>query len=184
MIGLRHRAGTAARIRPRSIAGALGVTLSVLLAAAAPASAQVPAPAQHFGFTPGEHRQLADWSQLTAYYEALAAASPRVRVDTIGRTGLGAPFVMVTVTSPQNMARLGEIRDVQLRLADPRRIGGEAELERLKERARSVVLITHGIHATEVGSSQSAANLLHRLASADDERTRAILDNVVLLDIP
>jgi hypothetical protein len=148
------------------------------------ARAQVPTPASHFGFDIGADRKLADWKQLTAYYEKLAKTSPRVKVDTIGKTTLGAPFVMLTVTSPQNHARLRELHDIQMRLSDPRRVSNDAELQRLMDAGRSIVLITHGIHATEVGSSQSAARLLHRLATSNDEKIREILDNVVLLNIP
>jgi len=149
------------------------------------ASAQaVPTPREHFGFDLGEHRRLADWNQLTAWYEKLAAASPRVKVDTIGTTTLGRPFVMLTITSAANHARLAELRGIQLRLADPRRVTGGAELERLLDAGRTVVLITHGIHATEVGGAQTAARLAWKLASSDDPRIREILDNVILLDIP
>ncbi|MEQ9569589.1 MAG: M14 family metallopeptidase, partial [Longimicrobiales bacterium] len=159
-------------------------TALALLALAAPGRAQVPTPASVLGFQPGSERQLADWNELTGYYEALARASDRVVVDTLGLTTDGRPFVMLTVTSPANHARLDALHDIQMRLADPRRIGGRAELERLLDDGRTVVLITHGIHATEVGSSQSAANLLYRLASSDEDRVREILDNVILLNIP
>lgn len=154
------------------------------LALASAAAAQVPAPAAHFGFEIGADRKLADWKQLTSYFEQLARTSPRVKVDTIGRTTMGAPFVMLTVTSPENHARMSELHDIQLRLSDPRRVNGEAELQRLLDAGRTVVLITHGIHSTEVGSTQSAARLLHRLATSDDPKIREILDNVILLNIP
>ncbi|HSM59721.1 MAG TPA: M14 family zinc carboxypeptidase, partial [Longimicrobiales bacterium] len=144
----------------------------------------VPTPRQHFGFDIGEDRKLADWNQLTSYYEKLAQTSQRVTVDTLGTTTRGRPFVMVTVTSPANHARLDELHDIQMRLADPRRISGEAELQRLLDQGRTVALITHGIHATEVGGSQTAARLLWRLATSDDPEILEILDNVILLDIP
>jgi len=156
--------------------------LSLLLATSA--AAQVPTPAEHFGFEIGTDRKLADWKQLTSFYEQLAKTSPRVKVDTIGRTTMNAPFVMLTVTSPENQARLRELHDIQLRLSDPRRVNSEAELQRLLDAGRTVVLITHGIHATEVGSSQAAARLLHRLATSNDPKIREILDNVILLNIP
>jgi len=162
------------------------VTALVLLATwAGGAHAQgVPTPESHFGFEIGAHRKLADWGQLTAYYEKLARSSPRVRVDTLGPTTVGQPFVMLTVTSPENHARLDELHAVQMRLSDPSGVSGEEELERLLEAGRTVVLITHGIHATEVGGSQMAARLAWRLASSDDPRILEILDNVILLDIP
>ncbi|NIT94815.1 MAG: hypothetical protein GWM91_04900, partial [Actinobacteria bacterium] len=54
----------------------------------------------------------------------LAEVSAALAVDTLGRTTLERPFVVVTVTAPANMARLGEIRVNQARLADPRVLGG------------------------------------------------------------
>jgi hypothetical protein len=160
-------------------------TVALAVLAGSPADAQqIPTPVSHFGFDLGEHRKLADWVELTSYYEKLAETSQRVSVDTLGTTTMGRPFVMLTITSPDNHARLDELHDIQMRLADPRRVGSEEELERLFQQGRTVVLITHGVHATEVGGSQTAARLAHRLASADDPKTLEILENVILLQIP
>jgi hypothetical protein len=157
----------------------------VVLLASVPLEAQsVPTPREHFGFDIGEDRKLADWGELTAYFERLARASPRVMVDTLGPTTVGNPFVMLTITSPANHARLDEFHDIQMKLADPRLITSDEELERLFDVGRSVVLITQGIHATEVGASQMSANLAYELASSDSEKVLEILDNVILLQIP
>jgi len=144
----------------------------------------VPAPVEHFGFEIGEDRKLADWGALTSYFEVLAETSPRVVVDTLGPTTVGNPFVMLTITSPENHARLEELHEIQMKLADPRQISGEAELERLLDEGKTVVLITQGIHATEVGASQMSANLAYELASSDSEKIQEILDNVILIQIP
>ncbi len=162
----------------------LSAFVAVAVASTSTAAQTVPTPRQHFGFEIGTDRKLADWNQLTAYYEILAKTSPRVIVDTLGTTTKGRPFVMVTVTSEANQARLDELHEVQMKLADPRRVSGEAELQRLLDEGRTVVLITHSIHATEVGGSQMAARMLWRLATSDDPEIREILDNVILLDIP
>ena len=155
------------------------------LAAVGFLSAQdVPTPESHFGYEIGSEQTLANWTELTVYYEVLANASGRVKVDTLGLTTMGQPFVMVTVTSEENQNRLSELHDIQMRLADPRRVSGEEELQELIAVGRTVVLITHGIHSTEVGGPQTAARLLYRLASSNEERVREILDNVILLDIP
>ena len=155
------------------------------LAAVGLLSAQnVPTPESHFGYEIGSEQSLANWTELTAYYEVLAQTSERVKVDTLGLTTMGQPFVMVTVTSEENQNRLSELHDIQMRLADPRRVSGDEELQDLIAAGRTVVLITHGIHSTEVGGAQTAARLLYRLASSNEERVREILDNVILLDIP
>lgn len=156
------------------------------LAIAAPdAHAQtVPAPVDHFGFEIGSDRMLADWNDLTAYYEVLAESSDRIVVDTLGMTTDDRPFVMLTITSPENHARLDELHAIQMKLADPRTIADDAELEMLLDEGRSVVLITQGIHATEVGASQMSANLAYELASSDSDQVQQILDEVILLQIP
>jgi hypothetical protein len=144
----------------------------------------VPTPREHFGFDIGEDRVLAEWDALTSYYEALGKTSRRVLVDTLGLSTAGQPFVMLTITSPANLARLEELRDIQLRLADPRRVADDVELERLLDQGKTVVLVTQGIHATEVGASQMSANLAYELATSQDPRILEILDNVIVLQIP
>jgi hypothetical protein len=160
-------------------------TLLLVLAGMPTLAAQdVPTPKSHFGFEIGEDRMLADWGQLTSYFEKLALTSDRVRVDTLGASTLGKPFIMLTVTSAGNHARLEELREIQLKLADPRRVRGAVELESLLEEGKTVVLVTHGIHATEVGGPQMAARLMYRMASSTDQEVQGILENVVFLDIP
>src|SRR5690606_3868319 len=161
------------------------LTALLVIGAAAPAGAQrVPTPREHFGFEIGADRKLANWTHLRAYSKALARTSPRVPIGTLSPATKGQPFVMLTITSPENHARLRELREVQLKLADPRTVRGPEELERLLDTGRTIVLITHQIHSTEVGSGQVAARLAHRLASSDEPRVREILDNVILLQIP
>ena len=172
-----HRVLTGSGLTPAAV-GLTFATAGVLSAQ------EVPTPESYFGYEIGSERSLANWTELTAYYEVLAHASDRVKVDTLGLTTMGQPFVMVTVTSEENQERLAELHDIQMRLADPRRVSGDEELQELFAAGRTVVLITHGIHSTEVGGPQTAARLLYRLASSDEERIREILDNVILLDIP
>ncbi len=148
------------------------------------AAQTVPTPREHFGFDIGADRELANWDGLTSYFERLAQTSPRVTVDTLGLATAGSPFVMLTITSPANHARLEELREIQRRLADPRLVESDADLERLLADGRTVVLITQGIHATEVGASQMSASLAYELATSSEARILEILDNVVILQIP
>ena len=155
-----------------------------LVAVSLLAAQSVPTPRSFFGFEIGDERKMANWTALTSYYEKLAETSQRVTVDTLGATTMGRPFVMLTITSEENQARIDELHSIQMKLSDPRRVSGEEELSRLLDTGRTVVLITHAIHSTEVGGAQTAARLAHRLASSDDLKVREILDNVILLDIP
>ena len=157
----------------------------LMLLAIMPLSAQgIPEPADYFGFEIGEDRKLADWEQLTGWYELLAARSDRVILDTLGETTWGLPYIMLTVTSSDNHARLDELREIQLKLADPRLISGPAELESLLDRGKTVAMVTEGIHATEVGGPMMNARMVHRLATSNDEKVREILENVILVNVP
>ena len=160
--------------------------LALLLCAAAalPAvSADVPTPESVLGFSVGEDRKLADWTQIVGYFQKLAATSPRVKVENVGPTTEGNPFLVVTITSEANMARLEEIRRANLRLADPRTLS-EDDARALIESGKTIVALNHGIHSTEVGASQTSMETAYALATGQDPDTLDILDKTVIVMLP
>ncbi len=162
------------------------IALLWLAAAATPAAAQrrrVPAPASVLGFTPGADRRLAAWDTVVAYVRALAAASDRVKVRELGRTTGGAPFIAVFISSPSNLARLPELREQQRLLSDPR-LAGDAAAERLIAHGKPVVLITAGIHSTEVGGTLATLDVAYRLASGTSPEVLAVLAGTVVILVP
>ena len=138
-------------------------------------------PADFLGFEPGADSVLADWLQVSGYMNGLAQRSRYVRVDTLGRTTEGRPFLLLTITSPANQQRLTEIKQAQALLADPRRLTDTA-LADLRTRQPAVILISNNIHSTEVASSQMGMTLAYRLVT--DPQLRRLLDSVVVLMIP
>src|ERR1700694_326801 len=66
----------------------------------------VPAPRDVIGFTPGDDRKLASWAQIVSYFKQLERASARVKFQELGKTTLGRPFVLATISSPSNLAHL------------------------------------------------------------------------------
>ena len=75
-------------------------------------------PAEVLGFAPGEDRKLASWSQVIDYFEQLDRASDRVIFETLGQTSMGKPFVMATISSAENLARLVESARTDQHLCD------------------------------------------------------------------
>ncbi|HEV2800817.1 MAG TPA: M14 family metallopeptidase [Pyrinomonadaceae bacterium] len=149
----------------------------------------VPAPEDVIGFRVGDDRKLASWSSIVEYFRRLDAASDRVKFEELGKTTLGAPFVMATISAPENLARLAEFKEIQRQLADPRTLlkdGGNADqrARQLIARGKTIVLITCGIHSTEVGSTLSSMTIAHRLASSDDANVRQVLQNTIVLLVP
>ena len=152
------------------------------------AAATVPAPEDVLGFRPGDDRKLASWAQVVEYFRRLDEASPRVKFEELGKTTLGAPFVLATISAPENIERLETYKDIQRHLADPRKFGrgqaGAVKAEGYISNGKTVVLITCGVHSTEVGSYLSGMLIAHRLASSDDAEVRRILDNTIVLLVP
>ncbi len=153
------------------------------------ASAIVPAPAEVLGFTPGDDRKLASWAQTIDYFRRLDAASDRVKFEELGRTTMNVPFVMATISAPENLARLDEYKNIQRQLADPRTLGRNAaerdrRAEELIKRGKTIVLITCGIHSTEVGSHHSSFLIAHRLASSNDAEVQRVLRDTIILLVP
>jgi hypothetical protein len=152
-----------------------------------PASNQtVPAPETTLGFKIGEDRKLAKWDQFLAYFGELAKRSDRFKLDTLGKTTLGRPFVVATISSPENLKRLDEFKEVQRKLSDPRLLANQSELavNELIKAGRTVVVITCSIHSTEVGGTFTATELAYKLTSQNTPEVKQILDNVILLLVP
>ena len=101
-----------------------------------PALSPTPAPETVLGFSPGDDGRLAEWSAVRAYFQVLAAASPRVRLEEVGPTTEGRPFLIATITSAANQSRLEEIRRDNLRLAEPRRLSAEEAARLVEGRSR------------------------------------------------
>ena len=163
--------------RLRSLFCAVALAPAVAFAQAT----RVPSPSEHLGFTVGADRTLADWGQITGYFQRLAAVSPAVHVDTLGPTTSGQPFIVVAVSTPANIARLAEFRVAQAKLADPRRLTPDEE-RRLVASQPSVIFISNNIHGSEIGGSQMAMELAYRLATNDT--LQRYLDREIVLVAP
>ncbi len=144
---------------------------------------RITSPEEAFGFTPGADRKLADWKELVAYYQKLAGESDRIRFEELGKTMEGRPFVMLTVSAPENLAHLAEYKQIVTKLSDPRTTSPQ-EAKSLIARGKTVMIITFNIHSTEIASSQTAAAFAYRMASSTDPDVLNTLKNVILLLIP
>ena len=150
----------------------------------APAAQTVPAPESVLGFKIGTDRKLAKWEQFVTYFNRLAQTSDRIKVDTLGQTTLGRPFIVATISSPENLKQLDALREIQAKLADPRLTSQQPPLSELIQRGKTVVVITCSIHSTEVGGTFTATELAYRLTSSNTPDIQQILENTVILLVP
>ena len=79
-----------------------GSSLVLLMASAcASGEADAPEPADVIGFAPGEDFKLANYAPIAEYFEALAAASDRMRLEQIGESTRGVPLYLAAISTPE-----------------------------------------------------------------------------------
>jgi hypothetical protein len=148
-----------------------------------PYDARVVSPHDHWGYASGRPGHLHRTDELYAYYEALAASSPRVRMEYLGTTEEGNRFALVQVGSEANLARLEQIRDAYHRLADPRRSTAE-EAEALIRELPVIHMVHSGLHSPETGHPEVTPELAYRVAVSEHPMIRQIREGAVLFIMP
>src|SRR5688500_159076 len=150
-----------------------------------PASRTVPTPKVVLGDIAGAPNKLPYSKEVYDYMRRLDAASPRVRVYTIGQTEEGREMIAVAVASEALMNRLDENKANLAKLADPRTINmNDAEAARIAATAAPVYYITGTIHSPEAGAPTALMELAYRLAVDESPYIKHIRDNLITLITP
>lgn len=161
------------------------IFISPLFSQQANAQNKIPAPEDVIGFKPGDDRKLASWSQVVSYFQKLDAASDKMKFEVIGKTTMERPFVFATISTPANLQKLEYYKKINAQLADPRLIkSNDATAKKLVKDGKTIVLITCGVHSTEVGSTLSSMLIAHRLVSSEEPFIKKILEDTIILLVP
>ena len=70
----------------------------------------LPEPEDFAGFEIGSDGNLVRWERIVDYMKQAGAASKRVLTEEVGKTTLGNPFLLMTISSPKNIPRLNQVR--------------------------------------------------------------------------
>ena len=84
------------------------------------ATQAVQEPEEFFGFRLGADGELARYPKVLEYLQHVAGESDRVLYEELGKTTEGNPYVLLKISSPENLARLDRLVEINRRLADPR----------------------------------------------------------------
>lgn len=159
-------AGAASAYDPRPI--------DVLLDQDTQYDAAIPKPEAVLGYELGQIIFTPDMHM--AYNLAVAAASDRVSVETVGHSQFGRPIQRITITSPDNQARLDSIRQTQLGLSQAGASAAPADHP-------VIIQFTHGVHGSEPSSYDAAPMVLYHLAAAQGPEIDRLLDETVIHQI-
>lgn len=139
----------------------------------------VPRPQKILRFDVGEHHTT--YGQMEQVIFAIAKAAPeRVKIYEIGLTNEHRMQYLIAISSPENMARIDDIREQNARLADPRRTTA-AEAAAIAERNPSIAWMAYTIHGNESSSFEAFMQVVYQLAASDEPATLDILKNNVVL---
>ena len=148
-----------------------------------PKAPGVPSPKDVLGYHIGQPKTLTYYADILKYYRALAAASPRVRVMTIGTSDEGRECVVVFVGSEESIANLDRYRGYLGQLADPRPLT-EAQAMEIIGKAKPLYHLIGGLHSGETGPPEMLMELAYRLAADDSPLITEIRDNVIVSITP
>ncbi len=148
-----------------------------------PIAAGVPTPKQFLGYYIGAPKKLTYYDEMVKYYRALAKATPRVRVETIGRSDEGRELVVVWVSSEANLDHLAQNRANLAKLADPRGLSPE-QVHELIANTKPDYHLMGGLHSGETGPPEMLMELVYRLATETSPLIDKIRDNVIVSVTP
>jgi zinc carboxypeptidase len=148
-----------------------------------PKVAGIPSPKDVLGYYIGAPKTLTYYADILKFYRALAAATPRVQVETIGRSDEGRELVVVWVTSEENLKNLAHNRANLAKLADPRGLS-DSEIRQLIETTRPHYHLIGGLHSGETGPPEMLMELVYRLATETSPLITQIRNNVFVSVTP
>lgn len=139
----------------------------------------VPSPKEFFGFNIGDDYQLVNFTQTEAYIKKLAT-SPKAKYIDIGLTEEGRHQFLLVISSPENIRNLEKYRAISQKMAHAEGLSDKEALQLSKE-GKVVVWIDGGLHATETVGIHQLIQTSYELITRDDDETRKILDNDIIL---
>ena len=74
------------------------------------ATATVPTPEQYFGFRIGSDKKLVRWDKIVEYLQAVANGTDRVKFRNLGPTTNGNPFILLEISSAENLRNLDRLK--------------------------------------------------------------------------
>jgi hypothetical protein len=148
-----------------------------------PDSETVVSPSEYLKRIVGAPGELSTVASIYGYFRELARTSPRVRVETIGKSDEGREILLVIVSDDESMRNLEKLKADAAALADPRTTSPE-QAESIISASKPFYFLNAGLHSSETGSPEMVMELAYRLAVSDHPMIQNIRRNVVVLINP
>lgn len=142
----------------------------------------VPTPKQILGYEIGDF--ITEHYEMERYIDALAKSSNRIKVIRYGESYERRGMYLLIISSPENLARLEEIREAIKKLTDPR-ITSESEARTIAKNFPIIVWLNYSNDGDETAAFEAGIQVAYQLCAGEDETTLKILKNaVVIINLP
>ena len=133
---------------------------------------EVPTPKEVLGHAVGKWHVSHD--KLSEYMRTLAASSNRIQIENRGGTYEDRPLLLLTISSPENLKRIDEIKAQHKTLTEP---NGSRRYQQM--------LMVYQVFLSWKQPSGANAGLLvaYHLAAAQNQAVKDLLDNIILFDL-
>ncbi|HDP97616.1 MAG TPA: hypothetical protein ENN22_00325, partial [bacterium] len=140
----------------------------------------IPPPETFLGFKIGDDYQLADYKQAIAYFRELEASSERIKLFSIGKTSFDQDMKYAVISSAENIKNLENYKTFARQLALAQGLTDESAAD-LAAKAKAIVYIDGGLHASECAPAQHNIQLAYELVVTEDPHWLKVLDDVILV---
>jgi hypothetical protein len=164
----------------------------VLLGVFCTAFAQgVQSPEKFLGYKLGE--QFTPHYKIVEYFKYVAGISKNVKLVQYGSTNEGKPLLAMFIASDENIGRLEEIRQNNLKLAGLETVAGSSSSSSTVKTATSspatanapvICWLSYNVHGNEPASSEAAMWTLYDMVDPSNARTQPWLKNTVVVIDP
>ena len=148
--------------------------LSLLACALQGLVAQTMSPELFLGYPLG--KKYTPHHRVAAYFQYIAATNPAtVKIMQYGQTNEGRPLLLTFISSPENLARLEQIRTANLALANSTSQPANQP---------AIVWLSYNVHGNETSSSEASMLTLWELVNSENKKTKEWLKNLLVVMDP
>ena len=141
-----------------------------------PFNADIPSPEEFLGYGIGEHHTRHDL--IVAYLEKLAEVSERASIHYYGKTHEGRKLVILTITSPENLSNLDELKRQHLAFTNP-----DSNASNYDD-VPIFINLAYNVHGNEPSSSEAALLTAYTFAASNNPEILGYLNNAVIFIDP
>ncbi len=136
--------------------------------------AQIQTPEQFLGYKPGD--RFTPHHRMVDYFEYVVANNPNVKLIQYGETNEKRPLIIAIIASPENMARIEQIREDNLKRA--------GLMEGTPTTSVPINWMSFNVHGNESVGMEAAISSFYTLANPANAKSQEWLKNQVIIMDP